>query len=209
MPTARKSLVLGINSAPSPHAPTGSNGRTHAIMIGAALSILLPALMLSSPRVLADGFAAELPDGVRAVWETGKAYRETTPTRERICLNGLWRWQPADARIGTGARRELGITSRCPGAGRGSPTTCRRTPRRSTRIRAGRTQKLAGITAAWYQREITFPASGPAGEMSLGVEYLNSYAAVFVDGENGGRNPFPRRRGGPSQRRAARAPRTC
>ena len=23
-----------------------------------------------------------------------KAYRETTPTSERICINGLWRWQP-------------------------------------------------------------------------------------------------------------------
>ena len=30
-------------------------------------------------------------------WDISKAYRETTPTRERICLNGLWRWQPAAA----------------------------------------------------------------------------------------------------------------
>ncbi|NPV49433.1 MAG: hypothetical protein HPY69_21020, partial [Armatimonadetes bacterium] len=39
--------------------------------------------------------AVELPPGVRAVWDLGKAWRETTPTRERVCLNGLWRWQPA------------------------------------------------------------------------------------------------------------------
>ena len=36
-----------------------------------------------------------LPNGVRAVWDLEKAYREKTPTRERVCLNGLWRWQPA------------------------------------------------------------------------------------------------------------------
>jgi hypothetical protein len=30
-----------------------------------------------------------------AVWDLNKAYREATSTRERVCLNGLWRWQPA------------------------------------------------------------------------------------------------------------------
>jgi len=35
-------------------------------------------------------------EGVKAVWDPAKAARETTPTRERVCLNGLWRWQPAD-----------------------------------------------------------------------------------------------------------------
>src|SRR5438046_9643958 len=38
--------------------------------------------------------AAVLPDGVKAVWDLGKAHREATATRERVCLNGLWRWQP-------------------------------------------------------------------------------------------------------------------
>src|SRR5437867_4576667 len=42
-----------------------------------------------------DHFAAPLPDGVKAVWDIGKAYREVTPTREKVCINGLWRWQPA------------------------------------------------------------------------------------------------------------------
>src|SRR5438552_8649223 len=41
--------------------------------------------------------AAPLPPDVQAVWDLDKAYREFTPTRERICLNGLWQWQPAVA----------------------------------------------------------------------------------------------------------------
>src|SRR5438445_106162 len=39
--------------------------------------------------------SATLPAGVRAVWDMASAHRESTPTRERICINGLWRWQPA------------------------------------------------------------------------------------------------------------------
>ena len=34
---------------------------------------------------------ARLPEGVGAVWDLDKAYRKTMPTRERICINGLWR----------------------------------------------------------------------------------------------------------------------
>src|SRR5437868_3811832 len=39
--------------------------------------------------------AVPLPPGITAVWDLAKADRVTTPTRERICVNGLWRWQPA------------------------------------------------------------------------------------------------------------------
>src|SRR6516162_11095665 len=42
-----------------------------------------------------------LPPGVKAVWELDKAHRDRTTTRERICLNGLWRWQPAQPDEGT------------------------------------------------------------------------------------------------------------
>ena len=41
------------------------------------------------------GEDAKLPRGVKAVWDMAKAYRETTLTQERICINGLWRWQSA------------------------------------------------------------------------------------------------------------------
>jgi len=44
-----------------------------------------------------EELAAPLPEGVKAVWDFSKAYRETTPTREKVCINGLWRWQPASA----------------------------------------------------------------------------------------------------------------
>jgi hypothetical protein len=43
---------------------------------------------------LADGADSPLPMGVKAVWNLDKAYCEKTQTRERVCLNGLWQWQP-------------------------------------------------------------------------------------------------------------------
>src|SRR4051812_13418772 len=60
---------------------------------------LLPILLiLLALPALGDDFAASLPSGVQAVWDVNKAFHETTPTRERISLNGLWRWQPAEAK---------------------------------------------------------------------------------------------------------------
>ncbi|HEV8377323.1 MAG TPA: hypothetical protein VGP99_00615, partial [Tepidisphaeraceae bacterium] len=43
---------------------------------------------------LAKDERALLPEGVRVVWNLANAQREATATRERACLNGLWRWQP-------------------------------------------------------------------------------------------------------------------
>ena len=55
-----------------------------------------------------EEFAASLPTGVQAVWSLDGAGREATATRERICINGLWRWQPAARRTEV-AYRSLGV----------------------------------------------------------------------------------------------------
>ena len=58
---------------------------------------ILLVLMLAATQEMAWAEApdAVLPAGVKAVWNLDKAQREKTTTRERVCLNGLWRWQPA------------------------------------------------------------------------------------------------------------------
>ncbi len=43
----------------------------------------------------ADSSETVLPAGVKAVWDLDKACRETTSSRERICINGLCQRQPA------------------------------------------------------------------------------------------------------------------
>ena len=51
--------------------------------------------------------------------------------------------------------------------------------------------RLAGLTAAWYEREITVPNEWTGRRIAVSVEYLNSYAAVFVDGKPAGEIRFP------------------
>ena len=59
------------------------------------LAALLCVVSAANTGVSQDQAAVALPEGVKAVWDVSKAYRETTSSRERICINGLWRWQPA------------------------------------------------------------------------------------------------------------------
>src|SRR5262245_26281742 len=60
-------------------------------VLAALLSLLTPSI----PVLCQAEDDAALPKGVKAIWALDKAYHETTPTRERICINGLWHWQPA------------------------------------------------------------------------------------------------------------------
>src|SRR5206468_93028 len=69
-------------------------------------ALLVPALALILLTTREDGSAgkapeATLPPGVKVVWSLDRAHRDKAPTRERICLNGLWRWQPAKEGAGT------------------------------------------------------------------------------------------------------------
>src|SRR5262245_52009870 len=66
----------------------------HFLAVSAViLSSLLPNEKCVS-ALRAGPLNAPLPAGVKAVWDMEKASREKTPTRERVYLNGLWRWQP-------------------------------------------------------------------------------------------------------------------
>src|SRR6266566_105515 len=55
----------------------GSNPRSPVFFIFLLMVITAPA------------FAAE----PQPVWDLGRAYRQATATRERICIKGLWRWE--------------------------------------------------------------------------------------------------------------------
>ncbi len=52
-------------------------------------------------------------------------------------------------------------------------------------------QRLADVTAAWYQREITIPRGWTGRRIALSMESLNSYAAVYLDGQHAGDVRFP------------------
>jgi hypothetical protein len=133
---------------------------------------------------------APLPSGVKAVWDLHKAYREKTPTRERICLNGLWRWQPAKDGADTVPADRWGWF-KVPGCWPGISDYMQKDCQTVHAHPGWKDERLGNITTAWYQREITIPRDWTGRRITVYTEYLNSYAAVYVDGRKAGEIRFP------------------
>ena len=148
------------------------------------------ALVSLGPQLRADNVAVNLPDGVKAVWDVIRAYHETTPTRERICLNGLWRWQPADAGSDQVPAGSWGFF-KVPGCWPGLTDYMQKDSQTLYAHPRWKDLKPGRITAAWYERELTIPSDWSGRRIALYVGYLNSYAVVFVDGVKRGEIHFP------------------
>jgi len=131
-----------------------------------------------------------LPQGVKAVWDPAKAYREATPTRERLCINGLWRWQPAAdnaIQVPTSAWGYYKVPACWPGTQdymQSDYQTLYPDP-------SWKNTKLSEVQSAWYERTITIPKDWAGRRIVLDVEYLNSYAVAYVDGQKVGEIRFP------------------
>ncbi len=133
---------------------------------------------------------AVLPEGIRAVWDPQNAYRQSTSTRQRVCINGLWRWQPAGQTAEQVPAAGWGYF-KVPGSWPGISHYMQKDCQTVYAHPSWQAVKLAGISAAWYQREVTIPADWKDRQIELSVEYLNSYALVFVDGQRAGELRFP------------------
>ncbi|MHC4228714.1 MAG: glycoside hydrolase family 2 protein, partial [Planctomycetota bacterium] len=134
--------------------------------------------------------AARLPDGVKAVWDVERAYRQSTPTRERICINGLWRWQPADKDTNTVPDDGWGYF-KVPGCWPGITDYMQKDCQRVHTHPNWKQRNLRSLTTAWYQRRITVPAEWADRRITLRTEYLNSHATVYLDGRDVGAIVFP------------------
>ena len=133
-----------------------------------------------------------LPQGVRAVWDLTKASHEATPTRERICINGLWRWQPAKEGVTDLAPADNWGHFKVPGCWPGLSNWMQKDCQTVYAHQNWRDESLRGVTAAWYQREITIPSEWAGRRIAVYAEYVNSYAVVCVDGKKAGEIRFPR-----------------
>ncbi len=142
------------------------------------------------PAIRADEFASPLPIGIQAVWDLKQAQHETTPTRERVCLNGLWRWQPGNAAAAKPPADHWGYF-KVPGCWPGINDYMQHDCQTVFAHPSWKDTKLADISAAWYEREITIPEPCAGRRLALQFEYLNSYAAAYVDGRLAGEVRFP------------------
>ncbi len=131
-----------------------------------------------------------LPSGVQLAWDTSTAYRQATATRERVCINGLWRWQPAEANSEHVPEGNWGYL-KVPGCWPGITDYMQKDSQTVYAHPSWRDRRLGDLTAAWYEREITAPSSWADRRVSLCLEYLNSYTAVYIDGNKAGEARFP------------------
>ena len=132
-----------------------------------------------------------LPDGVKPVWDLDKAARLTTPTREQICINGLWRWQPSGGDTFNVPADGWGYF-KVPGSWPGIENWIHKDCQTVYSHPSWKSAKLSGISCAWYQREIAIPVEWSGRRIAVSTEYLNSFATVFVDGNKVGEMRFPR-----------------
>ncbi|MCS7254770.1 MAG: hypothetical protein NZ781_12205 [Armatimonadetes bacterium] len=131
-----------------------------------------------------------LPPGVKVVWDIDKAYRETTATRERICINGLWQWQPASPEATQVPTDGWGYF-KVPGSWPGITDYMQKDCQTVYRHPKWKDVQMRAISAAWYQRMITIPENWSNQQIVLQAKYVNSYAVVFVDGRKVGEIIFP------------------
>lgn len=140
-------------------------------------------------RALAES-DAPLPSGVKAVWELEKAHREKTATRERVCINGLWRWQPEREEQKSPPTAGWGFF-KVPGSWPGTGDYMQKDSQTIIPNPAWKDVKPNQVTEAWYEREVTIPADWNGQRIALRMEYLNSVATIYVDGKAAAQLIFP------------------
>jgi len=154
----------------------------------ATCAVVALACGVAPPAAAQEGADVTLPEGVKAVWDMQRAYRESTTTRERICINGLWRWQPApDApeAVPAGGWGYFKVPGEWPRAyNRGGSRTLYPHP-------SWDADGPGQVDAAWHKREITVPPQWAGRRIVPYAEYVNSLAGVYLDDNKVGEIRFP------------------
>lgn len=155
--------------------------------------------MLNRFEKLGAQIDAALPPGVKTAWDLDKAHREKTATRERVCLNGLWRWQPAPLTPGPSPPKGRGESVpadawgffKVPGFWPGASNYIQEDSQTLHVHPSWKNADVRNLSNAWYQREFTVPADWTGRRIALAVEYVNSFAIVSIDGKRVGEIRFP------------------
>ena len=168
---AGKSEIVEV-TVRSPATSARSQSHETALQNRWALPLLAAVFLLLG--TLADVYPATpdalLPRGVKIVWDLEKAFWERTPTRERVCLNGLWRWQPAGKVSDAVPAANWGYF-KVPGSWPGITGYLQKDSQTVHAHPAWKHANLGNITKAWYEREISIPGEWRGRRVSLHTEY--------------------------------------
>ena len=146
---------------------------------------------LPCASIAAESQGVVLPPGASVVWDLANAQREATPTRERVCVNGLWHWQPSEAAAGDNPPSTNWGYFKVPGSWPGITDYMQKDCQTVHAHPAWKDVKLGAITTAWYEREISIPAEWQGRRIGLQMDCLNSFATAYLDGNKIGELRFP------------------
>ncbi len=123
------------------------------------------------------------------------AYRESTPTRERISLNGLWRFRPEECEPGAAVPPEnsgwgyFKVPGIWPDRGDSDgPNDAQELHLPPATLLKYMDQKLL---CAWYRRAVAIPVSWRNRKIRLFFELLQGSALIYLDGKHVGTLRFP------------------
>ena len=152
-------------------------------------------LTVSHVRALVKADAPLPPGAEKDPWSIADAWRQTTTTREKICLNGLWGFRPVQMKEATASVPAVGDCwgwFKIPGIW----------PDAAWEFDGGAQQvwlapwleERGGCKAfeqAWYKRRITVPQAWQGRRVTLDFTMLQSHVRAFVDGVTCGELWYP------------------
>lgn len=165
---------------------TNITRRSFILMSGAA-AVIEPLSTLAANQ---NAESADPPSGNTRIWDLQNAFRMSSSTRESICINGLWRWQPAETQVSEVPTGRWGWM-KAPGSWPGITDYLQKDCQTVTPHESWRNTDLSRVDAAWYEREISVPVGWKGRTISLSTVCLNTLATVFLDGQRIGVMRFP------------------
>ena len=136
-----------------------------------------------------------LPQSAADAWDMDQTWKQTSPTRARICINGLWRFvpvapgseaatPPADG-TGWGWFKVPGIWAADAAQINEAVQQMHLAPWIEERV------DLRALEQAWYRRSITVPKAWSGRRVELEFDMIQTHAKVFLDGAPAGEAWFP------------------
>ena len=131
------------------------------------------------------------PEGATGLWDLTDAWRQTTPTRERISLNDLWRFLPLSEEAGQqvpGASEGWGwfkVPGIWPTSAEGQAQRVWLSGWSEDRV------DLARVEQAWYRRSVAIPADWTGRRILIDFSMVQTHARVYVNGAPCGEVWFP------------------
>ena len=135
-----------------------------------------------------------LPTEAKQVWDMTQAWRRVSPTRERICINGLWAFRPVIQEDGDALPKPGDCWGwfKVPGIW---PSSDMATNQAAQNVLLApwleEEREARNVDEAWYKRDIVTPKTWTGRRVLIDFTMVQSHARVLIDGRDAGEVWFP------------------